>query len=79
MEIDKVTLERLKAIVTRLERDGIKPEEEISFEFIMANCFPLIYDNIKAELTKQYIEGFKQGLKKSEEKKGKKNEVMWNS
>lgn len=79
MTIDKVKLERLKEIVSKLEKDGIDSMEEISFEFIMANCFPLIYDNIKAEMTKQYIKGFEDGMNKSQKKRGKKNEASWNN
>jgi hypothetical protein len=62
--IDTVSFGRLKNLVDRLERDDIKDEEEISFEFVIANCFPLVYDNIKQELTKKYIEGFAEGVKK---------------
>lgn len=79
MILDKVKLERLKEIVSRLEKDGFGPMEEVSFEFIMANCFPMIYDNIKAEMTKQYIKGFEDGMNKSQGKRGKKNETSWNN
>lgn len=62
--IDTVSFGRLKNLVDHLERDSIKEDEEISFEFVVANCFPLIYDNIKQEMTKKYIEGFSEGVKK---------------
>ena len=62
--IDTVSFGRLKNLVDHLERDKIKEDEEISFEFVVANCFPLIYDNIKQEMTKKYIEGFSEGVKK---------------
>ncbi|MBR4155381.1 MAG: hypothetical protein IKU01_01580 [Bacteroidales bacterium] len=75
MTLDTVKLGRLVELVNRLERDGIDFEEEISFEFLIANCFPLIYENIKSEMTKKYIEGFKAGLQKAAEKEGKKNET----
>ncbi len=78
MKLDTVQLGRLKNIVDRLEKDGINLSEEISFEFLMANCFPSIYDNIKAEMTKRYIEGFERGLEKGKERRDK-NENTWNN
>lgn len=79
MNLDNVKLQRLKDIIERLEKDGVKPSEDIPFEFIMANCFPLIYEKIKQEMTNQYIEGFKTGLSRAKKKEDDKNEVTWNS
>lgn len=71
LKLDTVQLGKLKNMVDQLEKGGIDLSEEISFEFLVASCFPSIYDNIKAEMTKRYIEGFERGLEKGTERRDK--------
>ena len=60
--IDSITFEKLKKIINKLEKDNIKSDTPISFEFLISSCFPNIYENMKKEMTLQYIEGYKAGL-----------------
>jgi hypothetical protein len=40
-----------------------KDTQEVSFEFLIASCFPHVLDNIKEEMRRQYTEGYVNGLK----------------
>ena len=40
--------------------------EEVTFTFLIASCFPNIYENIKEELKRQHAMGYAEGLKDSQ-------------
>lgn len=49
-------------------RQVVKEEEaEVSFEFVIASLFPTSWNNIQAELNRQYTLGYLQGRREKEE------------
>ncbi len=69
--IDDLNVEtkRLSSMVRKLKKNNIK---EVSFEFLVASCFPNALKNIKEEMRMQYTHGYAAGLQESEEKSQKK-------
>ncbi len=61
-----VKLETLEKICKKLKKNKTK---EVSFEFLIASCFPHVLNNIKEEMRRQYTEGYVKGL----EEGGKQN------
>ena len=63
--MEKITVEysRLKKIVKKLDKMDTKPDDEISFEFVVGSLFPHILANIKEEIRRQYTQGYAEGLK----------------
>lgn len=64
--LDTVKLERIKRCVESIEKHfENEPERlqdiEISFEYIIGSLFPNVLNNIKNEMTKNYIAGFEVG------------------
>ena len=57
---DFIPVSRLRKI-TELFKD-CQPQEKITFEFLIASCFPIIYENINKRLTEEYIKGYNQGI-----------------
>ena len=48
--------------------DDLKTEmKEVSFEFLVASCFPKAMDNIKAEMRRQYTLGYVEGQKEGKD------------
>ena len=64
----KVETKKLHSMVKKLKKNDI---EEVSFEFLMASCFPDVFYNIKEEMRMQYTQGYAAGLKESEKEKEK--------
>ena len=62
--MEKITVEyrHLKKIVEILDKKGMKPNEEVSFEFVVGSLFPHVLNNIKEELRRQYTVGYAAGL-----------------
>lgn len=60
--MDKLTVkfETLERIYKILKAKGT---QEVSFEFLIASCFPHVLDSIKEEMRRQYTEGYVNGLK----------------
>ena len=58
---DFIPVSRLRRI-TELFKD-CEPQEKVTFEFLIASCFPRIYENINERLTETYIKGYNQGAK----------------
>ena len=68
--LDTVKLSRLKKIIQNMEsyyKD--KEDVDISFEFIIANCFPSCYNKITQELQHQYTLGYLEGKRDGAENK----------
>lgn len=64
--LDTVKLERIKRCVESIEKHfENEPERlqgiEVSFEYIIGSLFPNVLNNIKDEMTKNYIAGFESG------------------
>lgn len=59
---DKITvsIKKLDKIMKILHETNT---EEVSFEFLVASCFPHILDNIKEEMRHQHALGYVEGLK----------------
>lgn len=66
----KVETKKLNSMAKKLKRNGIK---EVSFEFLMASCFPDALKNIKEEMRRQYTLGYTAGLREKEEINHSKN------
>lgn len=56
-------LSHLKKLIASLEKNG-SPEVDmdISFEYIVGSCFPLVYQNVLNKLKDEYTKGYIQGL-----------------
>lgn len=65
--VPSVYLSDLEKLVERTKRHVGEENAEISFEFIIAALFPTSWNNIQAELSRQYTLGYIQGQKDSEE------------
>ena len=65
----KVETKGLSSMVKKLKKNNIK---EVSFEFLIASCFPNALKNIKEEMRMQYTQGYAAGLQESGEKSQKK-------
>lgn len=68
MELNTVKLTRLKKIIESLEKvfesSGVSKEDaDVSFEYIIASCFPTCFENIQKELQHQYTLGYIEGKK----------------
>lgn len=63
---DSINLEYMKKVIESIEERMDKPASEIdlSFEFIIGSFFPYVYQNIRNEMSRQYILGYNaaQGL-----------------
>ena len=63
MERITVKREKLDKVYEQIKKHKMK---EVSFEFLVASCFPHIFENIKEEMRRQYtlgyIDGQKEGL-----------------
>ena len=64
----KVKTKKLHSMVKKLKKNDI---EEVSFEFLMASCFPTVLYNIKEEMRMQYTQGYAAGLKEGGKEKEK--------
>lgn len=53
---DYVTLKKLRKIIEKF--DGCDEMTPVNFEFIMASCFPDIYQNMLKKINETYAEGF---------------------
>lgn len=62
MDTITVSYKKLKKIVDILEKRNTKPEDKISFEFIVGSLFPNVLTNVKAELRHQHAKGYAEGL-----------------
>ena len=64
--LDKVKLSKIKKCVTSIEEHFKETPErlediDITFEYIIGSFFPEVLSNIRTEMSRQYIEGFKDG------------------
>ena len=67
--IPGVKLSKLQAIIKNIENNQKNNGDiEISFEFLMASCFPTCYKNIQNEMQRQYTLGYAEGMKVNEPK-----------
>lgn len=64
-EIPKITVDfkTFQKVYQAAKRARLK---EVTFEFIIASCFPDIANNIKQELRRQHACGYTEGLKAAE-------------
>lgn len=56
----KIDIEKFNKIVKAIRKNNMK---EVSFEFLVASCFPKAMDNIKEEMRRQYTLGYIEGQK----------------
>lgn len=58
-QLDTIKLSSLERMIRQIKKE-IAPRKDcdLSFEFIIASCFPKIMDNIKDAFTQNYIAGY---------------------
>lgn len=66
--VPAVCLSDLEKLVERTRKHVGDENVEISFEYILTALFPTSWNNIQAELSRQYTLGYIQGQKDAEEK-----------
>ena len=64
--VPPVYLSDLEKLVERTKKHVGKENVEISFEYILTALFPTAWNNIQAELSRQYTLGYIQGQKDAE-------------
>lgn len=73
-ELDVVKLSRLKKIIDLLERNNKDKEDfEVAFEYIIASCFPRVWENIQKVLADEHTKGYIEG------REDMKNEIEGNN
>ena len=65
--VPAVYLSDLEKLVERTKKHVGEENIEISFEYILTALFPTAWNNIQAELSRQYTLGYIQGQKEKEE------------
>lgn len=68
-----VSYKKLKKICEILEKQNLKDEDQVAFEFIVGSLFPDVLQNIKEEMRRQHAAGYAEGLAAD------RNEVMLKS
>lgn len=64
---DTVKISRLEKVIKAVKKETSLNAEssEISFEYLVASCFPMVWKNVqnvlKDSYTKGYIQGFEEG------------------
>jgi hypothetical protein len=71
-KLDTVKLSRLKKIIELIERNNDK-DVEVTFEYMIASCFPRVWNNIQKRLSYEHTQGYIQGREDAE------NEIKRNS
>ena len=66
--VPAVCLTDLEKLAERTRKHVGDENVEISFEYVLTALFPTAWNNIQAELSRQYTLGYIQGQKDSEEK-----------
>lgn len=64
-ELDTVKLSRLKKIVELIERNNDK-DVDVTFEYMIASCFPRVWNNIQKRLSYEHTQGYIQGREDAE-------------
>lgn len=61
-ELDVVKLSRLKKVISLLEQHNNHLEDmEVTFEYIIASCFPRVWTNIQKRLAYEHTQGYIEG------------------
>lgn len=61
-ELDFVKLSRLKKIIDLLEKNNQTEEDiDVAFEYIIASCFPRVWENIQKILSEEHTKGYIEG------------------
>lgn len=71
-KLDTVKLSRLKKIIELIERNNDK-DVDVTFEYMIASCFPRVWNNIQKRLSYEHTQGYIQGREDAE------NEIKRNS
>lgn len=73
-DLDVVKLSRLKKIINLLEKNNKNEEDfEVTFEYMIASCFPRVWKNIQKVLTDEHTKGYIEG------REDMKNEIEGNN
>lgn len=67
IKVPSVSLTYLKKLITSVENTCEDKDIELSFEYILASCFPTCWNNMQEALSHQYALGYIQGTKDAEE------------
>lgn len=71
-KLDTVKLSRLKKIVELIERNNDE-DVDVTFEYMIASCFPRVWNNIQKRLSYEHTQGYIQGREDAE------NEIKGNN
>lgn len=62
-DIDKTKLSRIEQVLESVKRHNVvETDPDITFEFIMASCFPSIWSNVQKKLLDEHMAGYIEGL-----------------
>ena len=61
VNVPSVSIKDLEKLINKVKEVTDSDETEITFEFILASLFPTCWNNIQAELGRQYALGYMQG------------------
>lgn len=67
IKVPSVPLVHLKKMIESVEKTCENENIELSFEYVLASCFPTCWNNIQETLSRQYTLGYIQGIKDAEE------------
>lgn len=58
--MDKMTIKykKIRKIIDALKERSVNSNPDVSFEYIMASCFPQALENIKLAMREQYTKGY---------------------
>ena len=71
-KLDTVKLSRLKKIVELIEKNNDE-DVDVTFEYMIASCFPRVWNNIQKRLSYEHTQGYIQGREDAE------NEIKGNN
>lgn len=62
-EIDKTRVSRVEQVLDALKRHSpVETDPWVTFEYIIAGCFPSVWKNIQKNLNDEHMAGYLEGL-----------------
>lgn len=55
-------LSHLEKIVKNLRKVNGMKDQDISFEYLCASCFPTVWNNVQKALTDEHMKGYLEGM-----------------
>ena len=66
INIPSITVADLEKLANKIKQVTNSDKTEVSFEMIICSFFPTCWNNIQAEMSRQYTQGYMQGYKDKE-------------